>query len=175
MNQCLICIFLSRQGFSAFVVHKQFIIIFSTNIIACCIVKKHLRKRCRLWARTKAQNRGRCCWPSDSDSAWGITILVNTRLDKTNLDSAIYDLSIIDGFYGYYCESSSLGASETERGVIDRENTNLKQTLENHMFDLTSPSAVFLDPWWIVILFLNKSRNYLIAGERTIPRRKKNV
>jgi hypothetical protein len=145
MNQRLICIFLCRQGFSAFIVCKQFIIIFSTDIIVCSIVTRHLRKRRRLWTRTKAQNRGRCCWPSDSDSAWGIIILINARLDKTNLYSAIYGLSIIDEFYVYYCESFSLGTSETERGVIDRENTNLKQTLENHMLGSASPSAVFLD------------------------------
>jgi hypothetical protein len=84
--------------------------------------------------------------------------------------STNHNLSTIDKLYGFYYEVSWLGPSQTERRTAGSKGTNVEQILENYKFNWVLKLTRFCYPWWIVILFVNKLWNYLIAGSQNILR-----
>jgi hypothetical protein len=47
MDQCTICLYLSRKGFSARAIHKELVQLLGRDAIACSTVTFHLRASCR--------------------------------------------------------------------------------------------------------------------------------
>jgi hypothetical protein len=81
---------------------------------------------------------------------------------------------MVDQLYWFYCEASSLDFSQNEWYTTNSKNTNVERILENCAFSWASRLTVFHYTWWVVILFVNRLRNYLVAG-RWIPLKGKGI
>jgi hypothetical protein len=90
--------------------------------------------------------------------------IINAKFSEDDMYSANHTLSMIDKLYGLYCEASSLGPSQTEWRTTGNKGTNVERILENYKFSWASKLTAFCYSWWVVILFMNKLWNYLIAG-----------
>jgi hypothetical protein len=92
-----------------------------------------------------------------------MVILANARLSEEDIYFFNHSSSTINKLYGFDCEAFSLSHSQIEWHITSGKSTNIKQTLENHTFSSASRLALFYCSWWILILFINRSRHYLVA------------
>jgi hypothetical protein len=166
MDQRSICLFLDRQGFSASDIHGQFVSVFGSDAIAYSTVTKYLR-----WMRCIADKE--VTWKLESPNVVDQTI--PAALDEHTF-SSVRDLTkrtcILPTTVWRWLTNSIGSVVKHLRSVSHKLNDAqlaARVQMSNELSRiLRSPEhqnwQYFITPWWVVVLFINILRNYLVAG-----------